>query len=81
MTTSEAIGAIFAGLFGISLGSVTLYQIRRNTVHPFFRTWWAKYLEEPEFFHKLMCGICGAGIFLIGLTLLISGILALIGNA
>ncbi len=77
MTTSESIGALFAGMGGICLGCAMLCQLKRETVHPWFKTWWAKYLEEPDSIDKMMCEIVGTGFLLIGLLLLLSGIATL----
>lgn len=70
MTPNEIVGGLIASAFCICFGSALLYQVKRETVHPFFKTWWAKYLEEEETFNKILCGL-GGTIFLVGGVLLL----------
>jgi hypothetical protein len=73
MTTGESIGALFGGIVAVSLGCALLYQTKRQNVHPWFRTWWAKYHDETDSIDRVMCGVVGAGFLLVGTILFISG--------
>jgi hypothetical protein len=77
MSTGEAIAELIAGLFGVSFGVLLMYQGTRPRIHPWLRTWWTKYLEEPEAMNKIMCRVVGIGFFLVGILMLIQSIPAL----
>jgi membrane protein DedA with SNARE-associated domain len=74
MPTGEAIAELFAGLLGAGFGVLLMYQGTRPKIHRWLRTWWTKYLEEPEAMDKIMCWVAGIGFFLVGVGLLIQSI-------
>lgn len=68
------ISRILLGLGTMTFGIIVLYFTQRNPVHPFFRTWWAKHLDDPQTFDRIMGGVGGIAFTLMGLFILVVGL-------
>ncbi len=74
MIAGDLIAEVLTGALCICLGAAMLHQLKRETIHPLFKTWWSQFFEDPDTIDFAMCCIVGAGFLLVGSVALIAGI-------